>query len=302
MSQIWLYALTSVSLVSVLSLMGVFAISVKPHTLARITFVLVSLATGCMLGNAIVHLIPESFEAVQAGEINSFTVSLLMLAGFLVCFAFERVLNFHCHHSGAFHHDPDGCDHEHGGHGHDEAHAHDGCENACATGSCGKQECEGGQCAHRHVSIHPLGHLSLMAHAMDNFTDGILIGATYLISIPAGIATTIAIVSHEIPMEFGGFGVLVKSGFTRWQAIFINFCSAIVATIGTLLVLYFGQIIHKLPVYLTPIGAGTVLYICAVGLIPQLQQEKDRKRAALTILIMLAGVAVMVVAKLYEPS
>jgi len=269
----YVYAIASVSLVSVISLLGVFALSVKPRSLSVITFVLVSLATGAMLGNAVVHLIPESFENVIDGHISSFAVSLLMLAGFLVCFVLEKGLNFHCHHAGAMHHDPDHC--EQGG-------------------------CEAEESSHAHKHIHPTGHMSLMAHALDNFTDGILIGVTYLVSIPAGIATTVAIISHEIPMEFGGFGVLVKAGFKPWQAVFINFLSAIVALIGTILVLVFGTMIKSLPMYLTPIGAGIVLYIVAAGLVPMLQQERNPKRSFVQISIMTAGVAAMVAAKMFE--
>lgn len=271
MTTTWIYAIASVSTVSIISLMGVFAFAVKPGTLSSITRVLVSLATGAMLGNAVVHLIPESFENVAAGRISAFAVSLLILGGFLTCFALQKVLNFHCHHSGGFHHAPDDC----------------------ASGDCHDEKD-----THRH--IHPTGHMSLLAHGLDNLTDGILIGVTYLVSIPSGLATSIAIVSHEIPMEFGGFGVLVSAGFSKRAAVLVNFLSGIVALAGTVAVLAFGTMIKSLPVYLTPVGAGIVLYITAAGLIPQLQQEQDRKRSALQVLIMLGGVAAMVGAKMFE--
>lgn len=280
MNATWTYALVSVNLISLLSLMGVFAISVKPRTLSRITFYLVSLAAGCMLGQVFVHLIPESFENVASGQITSLNLSLLMVAGFVGCFLLEKLMHNHghCPEVCGFVHEVQRCDH------------------------CDEPEPDHHDDHHEESSghIHPLGHMSLLAHVMDNFNDGVLIGITYMVSIPAGIATTIAIVSHEIPMEFGGFGVLVKYGFTRWQAIAVNFLSGVIALIGTILVLYFGTIIHNLPVYLSPLGAGVVAYIATIGLIPQLKNEPDKGRSLRGLLVMGFGLAVMIGAKLID--
>jgi zinc and cadmium transporter len=270
------YAIASVSLVSVISLLGVFALSMKPRSLATMTFLLVSLATGCMLGNAIVHLIPESFENVIDGHISSFAVSLLMLGGFLFCFALQKA-NGHWQHSGAAHIETVPCESDH----------------------CPEDQTEVEQ-PHGLKHIHHTGHMSLLAHAIDNLTDGVLIAATYLASIPAGIATTVSIVSHEIPMEFGGFGVLVKAGFKPWHAVFINFLSALIALTGTIGVLIADNYFKSLPVYLTPIGAGVVLYLVASGLVPMLQQERDVKRSAIQMSIMGVGIVIMVLAKMFE--
>jgi zinc and cadmium transporter len=278
-----MYALSSVSLIGVLSFAVVSAIRVNARTLYWITFGLVGLATGAMLGNAIVHLVPESFEFVIDKQISSLAVSLLMLSGFLVSFFLEKGLNFHCHHGNV-------------------TRQSQGCED----GHCRKEEGNRHEDDDHHDDgekhIHPVGHMTLAAHMLDNFNDGVLIGVTYLISIPAGIATTVAIISHEFPLEFGSFGVMINAGFTRWQAIAINVISAFVAFIGTLLVLYFGTIFSWLPKYLTPLGAGIVLYIVAAQLVPMLQKENDKKRNLLQIAIVLFGVAAMVAAKMFEIS
>lgn len=266
----YVYALASVSLVGLISLCGVFAIPVTRQTLSKVTFVLVSLATGAMLGNAFVHLLPESFEYVFAGRITAMSVSLLIVAGFLFCFILEKVMNLSCHHGF--------------GHHHEEGHCHEG------------EQCHGSS-TKGLSDIHPTGYMSLLSHGMDNFTDGILIGATYLISVPAGLATTLAIVLHEIPMEFGAFGVLVQAGFSRKGAILVNFFSAVVAAIGTLAVLVFGSMVHSLPVVLTPIGAGIVLYVTAAGLVPRLQGEHGCRQSLVQVLIMALGLGVMVAVK-----
>src|SRR5690606_18306135 len=63
------------------------------------------------------------------------------------------------------------------------------------------------------------GYLNLIGDGAHNLIDGILIGASYVISIPLGIASTIAVVSHEIPQEIGDLAVLIHAGFSNAKAL-----------------------------------------------------------------------------------
>lgn len=57
-----------------------------------------------------------------------------------------------------------------------------------------------------------------MANSIDNFTHGLAVGGSFLISLRLGMFTTVAILIHEIPHEIGDFAILLKSGFSRWDA------------------------------------------------------------------------------------
>jgi zinc and cadmium transporter len=91
--------------------------------------------------------------------------------------------------------------------------------------------------------------------------------------VPIGIATTLAVLLHEIPQEIGDFGVLVHGGFAVKKAILFNFLSAAMAILGGLLVLIIGPHIENLSLYMLPITAGGFIYIAAADLIPELQHE-----------------------------
>jgi len=62
---------------------------------------------------------------------------------------------------------------------------------------------------------HSFAYMNLFGDGAHNLIDGLIIGGSYLASIPIGIATTLAVIFHEIPQEIGDFGVLIYGGFTK---------------------------------------------------------------------------------------
>ena len=56
------------------------------------------------------------------------------------------------------------------------------------------------------------GYLNLAADCAHNFTDGLAIGASFLVSQNLGIITTFTILFHEVPHEIGDFAILIQSG------------------------------------------------------------------------------------------
>ncbi len=94
MNGIWLYTLASVILVSMISLIGILALSIKESILKRILIVLVSFSAGALLGDAFIHLLPEIVE--EEGFVLE--ISLYTLSGILVFFVLEKLIFWrHCH-------------------------------------------------------------------------------------------------------------------------------------------------------------------------------------------------------------
>src|SRR3989339_702142 len=75
---------------------------------------------------------------------------------------------------------------------------------------------------HINKKVHHFAYMNLFGDAIHNFIDGMIISASYLVSIPIGIATTLAVILHEIPQEIGDFGVLLQGGFSKGRAILFN--------------------------------------------------------------------------------
>jgi zinc and cadmium transporter len=147
---------------------------------------------------------------------------------------------------------------------------------------------------------HPVGVLNLVGDGLHNFIDGVIIGVAYLVDVHLGIVTTLAVIFHEIPQEIGDFSILIYSGFSKVQALWFNFLSALTAVVGTLLALWFGQTLSgALPVLLT-ITAGGFIYIAAVDLIPELHKEVGVRKSVIQFASMLGGIGLMLVLKFVE--
>lgn len=59
------------------------------------------------------------------------------------------------------------------------------------------------------------GYLNLLANSIDNFTHGLAVAGSFLVSTRVGILTTAAILLHEIPHEVADFAILLRAGMFR---------------------------------------------------------------------------------------
>ncbi|HUO57089.1 MAG TPA: ZIP family metal transporter [bacterium] len=151
-----------------------------------------------------------------------------------------------------------------------------------------------------HHEIQPYGYLNLVADMTHNFIDGLIIGASYRVGMPLGMATTLAVLLHEIPHEFSNFGILVKSGFSRQKALFLNFLTALTALAGGILAWRAGQGTGAFIQALIPLTAGGFIYIAGSDLVPQLHKDVKSLRAFLQLFAILTGVGIMYLVKILE--
>jgi zinc and cadmium transporter len=147
----------------------------------------------------------------------------------------------------------------------------------------------------------PVAAMNLVGDSVHNLIDGMLIGASYTVSIPIGISTTLAIILHEIPQELGEFGVLVHSGLSVKKAIVFNFLSALTPILGGAIIsLFAGSHIEGYSSILLPITAGGFIYIAGSDLIPELQHECKLSISVLQFISIILGVGIMALLVLLE--
>jgi len=125
-----------------------------------------------------------------------------------------------------------------------------------------------------------------------------LVGAAYAVSISVGLATTIAIVLHEIPQELGDFGVLIHAGFSRTRALVFNFLSGLLAVVGAVVSLLASQSVVSFSEFMLPFSAGGFIYIAGCDLLPELHKERKPSKSAVQLAALVLGVGLMYVLRL----
>jgi|TARA_Y100000310_G_C20596746_1_gene770910 zinc and cadmium transporter len=140
---------------------------------------------------------------------------------------------------------------------------------------------------------HPFAIMSLVGGSFHNLLDGLIIGGSYLINIPTGIAITGAVALHKIPKEMGWFGILMQEGFSKTKALCFNYISSLTTIIGAVLALLAGNYIENIQFFIVPLAAGGIIYLAGSDLIPELHKEKRVIKSILQLVSLLAGIAVM---------
>ncbi len=136
--------------------------------------------------------------------------------------------------------------------------------------------------------------LNFFGDGVHNFMDGLIIAGSFMISIPLGITTTLAVILHEIPQELADFGVLIYSGLKTGRALMLNFYSATLAILGASIGLLFGSQSDIFLKLILPFGVGSFIYIGCSNLIPELIGTKvPLKNRIFNMLFIITGLVIM---------
>lgn len=146
---------------------------------------------------------------------------------------------------------------------------------------------------HGHATIAPFAWTNLVGDAVHNFLDGAVIAAAFLVDTGVGIATTLAVIVHEVPQELGDFAVLLRAGLSPKKALLLNFGSAVVSVLGAIAVLALPIGTEALETFGLPLIAGAFLYIAAADLIPELHHHSKGRDAVLLLASFLVGIGLM---------
>jgi zinc and cadmium transporter len=124
-------------------------------------------------------------------------------------------------------------------------------------------------CHEQPCDVHTrAGAMILIGDSLHNFVDGVAIAAAFASSTRLGIATSVAVIAHEVPQEVGDFAILLESGYTRSRAFWFNGLSSLAALPGAILAFYVLPFIEWLVPYLLSLSAASFIYIALADLVP----------------------------------
>uniref|UniRef100_A0A8C3H7V7 Zinc transporter SLC39A7 n=1 Tax=Chrysemys picta bellii TaxID=8478 RepID=A0A8C3H7V7_CHRPI len=254
---------------------------------------LLSFASGGLLGDAFLHLIPHALACPHhlcpPGQDHQrmMAVGLWVLAGIV---AFLVVEKFVRHVKGGHGHG-----HSHGGHSHGTYHT-----GHTHTPWFPQPRAQLDPPTHTHASMKVSGYLNLAADLTHNFTDGLAIGASFLAGAGVGAITTLTVLLHEVPHEVGDFAILVQSGCSKRKAMKLQLLTALGALAGTACSLLAEGIGEAATAWILPFTAGGFIYVGTVSVIPELLRDAAPLQSLLEVLGLVCGVAMMVLIAHYE--
>lgn len=248
MTQVWIYTLLAVLVVSLVSLVGIVTLSLNHKRLKNILFYLVSFSAGALLGDVFIHILPEISNTGF-----SYKEGLYFLIGILVFFVLERFI--HLQHSH--------------GEDHDE-------------------------------KVHSVVYLTMAGDSLHNFIDGIVIAVSFLANPTLGIASTLAVILHEIPQELGQYAILIHGGWSKGKALWYNFLSALTSMVGAVLVLVFAKNIEQAPTFLLAFSGASFIYIALSDLVPELHKEVGKRKSIIQFIWFVVGIGIMASLLLFE--
>lgn len=132
--------------------------------------------------------------------------------------------------------------------------------------------------------------LVVLGDSIHNLIDGVAIAAAFMVNIPVGITTALAVAAHEIPQEVGDFGILLHQGLKRGKVIFLNVLSALASFIGVGVVLVMGESVEFYLPNILALTAGFFIYIASSDLIPEIHHQTNKKHAFINSVLLLVGV------------
>ncbi|KAG8034527.1 hypothetical protein G9C98_007603 [Cotesia typhae] len=274
--------------------------------------ILLSFASGGLLGDAFLHLIPHALTPHSHSDSesdhdhghghehshdhghdhahghshdhgNGMAVGLSVLLGIIVFLVVEKSIRL-----------------IKGGHSHSHSHSHevetkskDKKKNDDADEKQVEAESDDGD-------IKIAGYLNLAADFLHNFTDGLAIGASYLAGKNIGHITTFTILLHEVPHEIGDFAILVQSGCSKKKAMMLQLITALGALCGTYVSLLAEGMGDVATAWILPFTAGGFIYIATVSVIPELLIDTKFWQSVKEIIALLLGVYMMVLIAAYE--
>jgi zinc and cadmium transporter len=135
----------------------------------------------------------------------------------------------------------------------------------------------------------PVTYLVLIGDAVHNFIGGLGVASTFLLNPHAGVVAWLAAAAHEVPQELGDFGILVRGGFPRRQAILWNVASALTFPVGGIVAYLAAQQLEVAGLVL--FGAGNFIYIAASDLVPEIKANRSMRAAAVHFGFFATGLA-----------
>ncbi|XP_029299362.1 zinc transporter ZIP4 [Cottoperca gobio] len=286
----------------------------------------ISLAVGSLTGDALLHLLPmflglhvhsgsqkHSHDGQQEETPEYIYKMLVVICGIYYFYLMETIFSLviykdnHHHHQ---HHHGEESEPHHCDHGRvlemyqQEWKQKDKSQSALKLDLDGFEDNEKSLSAPKERTREQrlLPYMITIGDSIHNFADGLAMGAAFSLSWKSGLATSLAVLCHELPHELGDFAILLHSGVSIRKALLLNVGSAMTSFIGLYIALSVATDLATKQ-WIAAVSAGLFLYVGLADMLPTMVHISN-KRPWLMFLLqnlgLLTGWGVLLLLSLYE--
>ncbi|KAL6460483.1 hypothetical protein MHYP_G00304490 [Metynnis hypsauchen] len=279
----------------------------------------ISLAVGSLTGDALLHLLPtflglhvhgegQSDGHDHSEENSTYIFKLLVvLGGIYYFFLMEKIFSIISRKNSEPHHHGEEGDQHHCDHGKVLQMYQREKKNKLSTSQADLVDGENNvksfpEPAPRTREQKLLPYMITISDGIHNFADGLAMGAAFSLSWRSGLATSLAVLCHELPHELGDFAVLLHCGVSVKKALLLNVGSALTSFIG----LYIALSVSTDTVakqWIAAVTTGLFLYVGLADMLPSMIHA-DSKRPwlmfALQNLGLLTGWGILLLLSFFE--
>jgi zinc transporter ZupT len=138
-----------------------------------------------------------------------------------------------------------------------------------------------GEEVHGELMLAPgVGFSALVGLSTHTFFDGVSIASGFLVSIPLGLLVFFAVALHKIPEGFTVASIALAAGRGKRGALTASCVLAGATLAGVLGMSYFSGAVG----YALPLSTGVTFYVAASDLIPEVNEARGIKMAAVVFL------------------
>ncbi|XP_073340039.1 zinc transporter ZIP4 [Pagrus major] len=283
----------------------------------------ISMAVGSLTGDALLHLLPMFLGLhVHGAETSDHTHShgeevpdyiykmLVLIAGIYYFYLMETIFSLITykdnHHHHQHHHgedsEPHHCDHGRVLELYEQERRRKDKSASKADLVGGDNEKSLSEPKERTREQRLLPYMITIGDGIHNFADGLAMGAAFSLSWKSGLATSVAVLCHELPHELGDFAILLHSGMSIRKALLLNVGSAMTSFIGMYIALSVATDLATRQ-WIAAITAGLFLYVGLADMLPTMIHISNKKPWLMFLLQnigLLTGWSILLLLSLYE--
>lgn len=156
---------------------------------------------------------------------------------------------------------------------------------------------------HHHVSPAPVpaaaagaGISILSGTALHTFCDGVMIASAFMLDAGVGFAVTLAVMAHEMPQQLGDYAVLAEFGLSKEKAFCVMLAAFVGMQCGAVLSHFVLNAAQNLIPYALAVAAASFIYVSLCDLLPRLIRRKDKAGPLNSLLFLMLGVLIAILA------